>query len=638
MTNKFNKPNPQSKRINSFLKNRPLINSIERININTSTETLNKMIINKIISYNGIGSNTFGLPGKGWDLLNQELETAINNGRLNYIPVSNETSTVYMAAYESEINKKIGISLCSSGPAVTMASTAIGNMYNETKSCVCFFGYSSNNFQHIDMAILKPITKAIIYIGPDTINPQQKIDDAFYIAKNGTSEFPGNGPVAVFIYDTLWDKPYKYTENNIPYIKTNNSNTQMLNSIFSNINSKSKIIIRVGERVSIDNIKILADLTNTYKNIYLHLTVLSKTYLNNIDNYTNVGVEGPMANNIINSNYSSVTTVIEIGSGIEYSLVNYEDIRQMMNINSRIFYIQDIYFQYPPFSSNIENTLITDVNKFVVDFVNLIPLRYPSVYINSMYYWSNTKKEQNDFFVNLLDSYLTQKNGSSFTTAAIIAQILKIIYQLQSQYNSDGNITKMIINDDKLYSTDVGLSSFIADSLIYHSNVNHILNFSQFAAIGCSVACVAGRLMNNEFNDAVVFLGDGGFLNVPGYIIDLTNVLNMFPLKRCLFILLNDMKYSAVTRSEELAFGGASTIISSTINIQSSVDMFSITTALMGNKFTQSLKITDSTGVNSLSNFVNNWYTKSNGYSSGGFYFIYYESINSMPIIIGNDY
>ena len=96
-----------------------------------------------------------------------------------------------------------------------------------------------------------------------------------------------------------------------------------------------------------------------------------------------------------------------------------------------------------------------------------------------MYYWSNTKKEQNDFFVNLLDSYLTQKNGSSFTTAAIIAQILKIIYQLQSQYNSDGNITKMIINDDKLYSTDVGLSSFIADSLIYHSKVNHILNFSQ---------------------------------------------------------------------------------------------------------------------------------------------------------------
>ena len=146
------------------------------------------------------------------------------------------------------------------------------------------------------------------------------------------------------------------------------------------------------------------------------------------------------------------------------------------------------------------------------------------------------------------------------------------------------------------------------------------------------------RLMNNEFNDAVVFLGDGGFLNVPGYIIDLTNVLNMFPLKRCLFILLNDMKYSAVARNEEFAFGGATTSISSTINIQSSVDMFSITTSLMGNKFKQSLKITDSTGVNSLSNFVNNWYTKSNGYSSGGFYFIYYESINSMPIIIGNDY
>jgi hypothetical protein len=140
------KPNTQSKRVYIFNKNN--VKSYSNTNNSpepspityTSTKVIAQLIIDKIIEKNGKGSNIYGVTGAATYSANNVIQNAVNAGDINYVHSSNECAGIYMAAYEAEINNNIGIHFCTAGPGTTMATTAIGSLFNETKPCIIFFG------------------------------------------------------------------------------------------------------------------------------------------------------------------------------------------------------------------------------------------------------------------------------------------------------------------------------------------------------------------------------------------------------------------------------------------------------------------------------------------------------------------
>lgn len=588
-----------------------------------SEETIAELLINKIIDKNGEGSNIYGVTGAATYLANDYIQDKITNNKINYIHSSNESAGIYMAAYEAEITGKVGVHFCTAGPGTAMATTAIGSLFNETKPAVIIFGVPGNNFQYIDRGIMAGITKKIIYIDKTTVNPQTLIDDAFNIAVNGTTEFPGQGPVALFVNSDMWREKYTTTAITQPYVRNVNQVviTQMINKISQQINSLAspRIIIRVGERVSIENIEKLAKLTNTHTNIYLHLTYLSKTYIDSTS-YTNVGIEGPMGNTFVNTNYADADIVIDIANSINYSLIVYPDVKLIMSqTNSSIFYCLDQNLPYKPVSATPANTIMTDPNEFVLTLINMINNKSNL----SGDLWLDTKNNQNQHVNDLVNSYVSQINNSVPTTAAILAQVLKTIYSLQLDPN------KKLICDNHLYSSDVGASSFIFDSIVIHEKINHNLNFGEFSAIGCSLAAAAGRMRTTTYGDLICVIGDGGFLNVPGYLIDLINVIMAVgSTKRCLFIFLNDHQYSNVALAEEVKFGQV-TSITSTAEIQKHLNCVNMITAMLGEACIKKLEV--DTSLTDLDTFVDNWYKKGEGYTTQGFYLISYTTTDGTP-------
>lgn len=629
------KPNRQSARISSFVKANPQVQGPPPmvITYTVSSEVLAQLLVNKIVAKNGVNSNIYGVTGAATYSANKIIQNAIDANLLNYIHASNESAGIYMAAYEAEINNTVGVHFCTAGPGTAMAATAIGSLFNETKPCVIIFGVPTNNFQYIDRSIMAGITKRVIYIDSSTVNPQTLIDDAFYIALNGTTEFPGQGPVALFIHNDMWNSTYTLSNEVRPYTKTINQSDvmQLITKISKGVTSfdNPRVIVRVGERVSINNITQLAILTQTYPNIYLHLTYISKTYIDSAA-YTNVGIEGPMGMGVVNGNYSAASVVIDIANDIGYGLIVDGDVKPLMPANAYIFYCLDQNLPYKPTSSTSANTIITDPNNFVTKLIEMVTVTGNSTSKLSNNPWPNTKTAQNADIITMIGKYISQTNfvgTTKPTTASVIARAVQTIYSLQS------NNQTMLIKDNHLYSSDVGAVSFIFDSILMHQKVNHNLNFGEFSPIGCSLAAAAGRMMTGEYDDLICVIGDGGFLNVPGYLIDLLNVI-MSPgsTKRCLFMFMNDNRYSNVALAEKVKFG-AFTDVTSTATIQRNLNCVNMIAAILGSACRQQLSLNDDSSLEDLSSFVSNWYTRQIGYTSAGFYFISYTTVTGTPII-----
>jgi hypothetical protein len=147
-------------------------------NIIFSEESLIELILNKVIELNGFGSNIYGLPGAAWYSADDNIQKYISNGSINYIHTSNESSSLYMAAYESLSSKKVGITFSTSGPGTLMAMTSIGTAFYEAVPLICFFGVRDTNFQYIDKDILYYTSKKVYYIDDNTINPEIILEDA----------------------------------------------------------------------------------------------------------------------------------------------------------------------------------------------------------------------------------------------------------------------------------------------------------------------------------------------------------------------------------------------------------------------------------------------------------------------------
>lgn len=606
-----------------------------------SEQPVGQLILNKIISHNGKGSRIYGVPGSGWYLEDQYIQDALDKGDIDYINSTDESSSVFMAAYDSEVSSdpqvgQVGVAFGTTGPGLAVSVNGIINASRETKSVVIFLGFANNsNFQYVDTSLVETITNKVLRITEKTLNPGQIIDDAFYIAKFGTTKNPCRGPVAVFVDKTAWSLPYLYNNCVNKYKREINYKNiySFIQKICNSINSYTLIIIRIGERVNIDVIKRLADLTKVYKNIYLHLTYLSKPYLNYYD-YENVGYEGPksLAAPCIVDQYKKADIVIDIANDIELSSILVTDIVDLIPKNAKIFFILSQTLGYNPKGSNKYNTITTDPNIFS----NALIWRLNACMPNIERIWASERQLENSQLIQLIQNYKKQKNPKTgvLTEASFICQILWNIYSMQT-YNIgvEENKVKLVIDDDNLYSYDIGTASFIIGSFIYTNLVDYQLPFGEYSSIGTSLAGAAGRSWSKKYanGDIIEFIGDGGWLNFSQSFPNLLNAVSSNLSQRCLFIFMNDNSYTNVANDEREVFG-YSTQITSTIPIQKDIHIIESLKSLIGPKCIKTLLLTDMYEESiELKDFITKWYKKEGDFSQSGFYFIEYRTISGYP-------
>jgi thiamine pyrophosphate-dependent acetolactate synthase large subunit-like protein len=582
--------------------------------IKKSVNKFMSMVLNKIITNNGINSNIYGLTGAAWYQANQVLQNYINNNSINYIHSSNESSAIYQASYEAysynlkNNDTKVGITFVTAGPGTTMALTALGSALNESIPMICFFGVPVINFQFIDISVARAVCKYVFYIDNNTLNPQKIIDKAFQIAIKGTKHNTGMGSVGIFVLDSLWNSKFSYTDFSYPlisYPKNTDIIRKMGIKILRSLRSNSKIIIRIGERVSIENLTKLIELSTLYTNIYIHLTLHSSNYVNSF-NMENVGIEGPYENTYMNAHYQYATHVLDIGQGIEYNSFVYSDVKTLMNSNSTLFYIYNTPLRYKPESMNKTNTLYVNPNEFIPIFIN--QFKRLNQFSSS---WTNDDTKLS-FYNDILTSYQNQTKNNICTQLSVLSNLMYTIYSFPDNRTSD-NIP--LIDDNLLYVGDVGLAAFISQSFIHTTTPISKVLLSEFSPIGSSLSCTAGYLRTGNYDGFISINGDGGFMNVPGYAIDLKNVFKDNSTLTGLIILCNDKTYTNVEFAEYELFNQTTTI-TETDYLQSGINIGYILRELLGDVVYDYVEYTNLTlsTISTLQSYVYTWYnTKPSG-------------------------
>ena len=276
-----------------------------------------------------------------------------------------------------------------------------------------------------------------------------------------------------------------------------------------------------------------------------------------------------------------------------------------MKENTPLFYILNSKSKYPPSSSNISNTLYMNVNIFLNLFLKFyVNVPFPLVA------WSDVRQSESTYVSTILNAYKSQTSlidNTTLTTISIVAQCFDVIYKNQPNNYTNGNL-EMVIDDNLLYSTDVGLVSFLTNSFIRLKNTMAISILGEFSAIGSSISVTAGYLRTNKYKGAVMVIGDGGFLNVSSYLIDLCKVLNENPDYSILILLMNDNCYTNVAEGELVLFGNY-TSITSTSSLQIGIDLGTIASSFFGSKLSNYKKITDTFDSSELTDFITSWYT-----------------------------
>jgi len=608
------------------------------MNNNNNNNNISEQIINKIIEINGKGSYIFGICGSTWYEVDKTIQDNINKGLIKYFHSSNESAGINVAAYHASIINKVGVHFCTGGPGAAMAVTGVANIFNEAKPCVIFIGIPTNSyFEYFDPNIMRPISSAVFFIKDVNSNVNLIVDEAFKIAKYGTKVNPRQGAVVVFVNQSLWllDSKYNniYVNNKYLYNWEHDTNkiNQMLSKIQKSINANTKVIIRVGHNVSIENVKKLANLTNEYKNFYLQLTYHSKSYFDAVDKkYPNVGIEGNLGDPVVNNNYSNTDVVIEFGLDFNeiYYLFEFQDVSIYTPPNTPIWYIVNGVEQFLPQYITEYNSISTKCDYFIEKWIKQVYTMYPKPSKSAIWF---PIKEKNNYWKQIVDKYILQNQDGILTTASVISQVLKTIYELQK------NNEAYVIKDNILYATDLGTSSFIFTQLTNHSQPQHFLSYYDFCPIGVGSAGAAGYILTGRYTDAVFIIGDGGFTNSPGYVMDLVNMIAKNPSMRCLLLFMNDKSYTNVKIEEIQAFGYY-TSLSSTIPNQVNIDYYNLLKALTGNLFVSSLIISDlKEPSKELNSYVKGWYNKELGFTKGGIYIINYNTTKGTPFFYLSD-
>ena len=159
----------------------------------------------------------FGLPGSSVFQWNKILQNAIDANRLEIIHITNETAGAYAAQNFSdskEGQKKIGVVFTTRGPGITMAITGIASALREELPMIYLVGVSptdrKDESQNVDLTILDKVSKKVFRITKEMLSTSEiedVIDEACFIAINGTPQNPGRGPVSILVNLDVWRNP-----------------------------------------------------------------------------------------------------------------------------------------------------------------------------------------------------------------------------------------------------------------------------------------------------------------------------------------------------------------------------------------------------------------------------------------------
>jgi hypothetical protein len=607
-------------------------------------KTIGEILLDTLIETNGVPCPLWGVCGAAWYPFNNEIQDYQNRGLVKYYGPSSEPSGGFMATYYGERPKqhiqhpRIGTLITTAGPGTTEAITAVANAFHEEMPLLTICSVPSDtNFQYVDVKIMTTVVKSEFIIDASVSNVLQIFKEAIRICHFGTPQNPGPGSVVIFIFKNMFDTVVPtLNQIYIPASLPSYDYQNVFDSLRQYVDPSMRIVLRIGSRVNLTMAYQLAEFSNQQDNIIVSFVYSMSSCINNLwksEQYPRVVVEGPLSTLTYDNIYSKADRVFQLGIGVVYTLIEFLDVTKIPGIpwseESLLFNFYDEIEPYSEAPSAFLSMNVKDINQFIMV---LIPFLQE---IGSSTQWIINHTQGNIEFGEFLFSYYDQRTQSTltpglsvFTSATLVASTMLSLYFLQHPCSVPFTLT-----DNHMYVVDIGAASFIGGQLIRHEKEEHLLTFSQFSPIGCSPSALAGRMLRQDYDDCVLILGDGGFLNVANNVIDLNNMMHSLK-KRCLLIFADDVRYSNVAIAEENLFGNY-TQLTSTLPIQQQVSATSIIQVMTSP--VQSIHITEETQEliwnGALSQFIENWFSQHPGYTDTGIYLISGRT-SSIPVFL----
>lgn len=549
----------------------------------------------------------FGLAGSSSFQWNQILQDAIdyvpptpadNYKKLNMVNITNESAGAYEAQNFSN-DKKVGFVFTTRGPGITMALTGIASAMREELPMLYICGVSptdiKDEFQNLDLSTLSKVTKKTFRITRKIIcmqNVTDIINEACFIAINGTKENPGKGPVALMVDFDFWRTPMSITCNScwVPprHVLTGNEDDALWDLInrwnrvtgdttktfldppTNSIPKGGIIVMRVGTRCSPETARKMVELADYFPQMYVVSSFDARGMIDPMSSPKYLDVQGPAGNRSANAAVTLALTnpnsgafrglVIDAGVGVLYTTLS-DDINGNIPLNSAI----------PLNDNSTSNVLrlfdepiekdgyLVNVNYVLNKLYDLVlPVDQGKLFKNNIIHVSNFG-DPNVQFRKIYDEYVRQGPNAYYypgnpgptietpiqhalpSVGHNVARCMKNFFD-----DATGNNEKtLVIDSDEYYHVyDSGTAAFMAGQLGRMKYSHNDGNYTEYSAIGLSMSSAAGKIWGNP-KHAVVYIGDGAFMNMMASIIDLKQAA-IENGKKALLLYFNDYRYGNV--------------------------------------------------------------------------------------------
>lgn len=556
----------------------------------------------------------FGLAGSSTFQWNSILQEAIdylpntpadNFKKLKMIHITNECAGTY-AAQNFSNNMKVGVVFTTRGPGITMALTGIVSAMREELPLVYICGVSptdiKDEFQNVDLTILDKVAKRTYRITSSNNCIQHVhniITNACHVAIAGTNKNPGKGPVVIMVDFDFWRKSLNTKCNMcwIPHrVLTGNEKPAIREIIkkWNTITNQSIIVMRIGTRCSPEIARKMVKLSDYFPQLYIVATFDARGMIDPDPSKTNnkyLDVHGPVGNRAANNavNYALANgLVIDAGVGVLYTTLSVDVVGNVIRL----------------FDEPIEKDgYMVNVNYVLDKLYGLVfQVDQGKLYKNMSYIYNNFGNATTQFKL-IYDEYVRQGPGAYYypgvngpTIEIPISHVLPSIGHIVARCMKnfyDNDTTSLVINSNDYYHVyDSGTAAFIAGQLGRMKYSNNDGVYTEYSAIGLSLASAAGKIWGNP-KHVVVYIGDGAFMNMLGSIIDLKQAAHMNN-KKALILYFNDYRYGNVALGDLALPPNTYTSIPITVDLLNQFDVNALMISVCGApKFCHAFNDTD---------------------------------------------
>lgn len=562
-----------------------------------------QIIADTIIRLQGGNGKIWGIPGTTTYLFDDAAQDAIDQGRLEYIQVSHESSGAYAASMWSDYDiNRVGVCMSTRGPGVTTVSSGLASATREELPLLYISAVAidrtSDIFQILDPSFLDPITKKILTINTSIVSQleiENIIEEAYYTALDGTTDNPGEGVVAVIVETPVWTQKYNMTGGVCKYVRPNivltgNESTALTKIISQwNLQSTEKITFRLGPRVKYETALKIIELANNFPQVYVTTVFDARSLLDPAISPKFLDMEGPIGNSAANTAVKNSNLVIDAGVGVIYTTL----VDDVLNTTTRtVIRLFDEPIEKVGYFVNVDNVL------------DRLYARQADLQVGSFYPVENPTIA----FERQLNQYLNvyAKNTIGYLVASCVNEFYGPNYTVNNDYN---------------HITDSGTATFMAAQLLRSTNHKNVDIFTEYAPIGLGTGSASGKIFGTN-KDTVLYIGDGGLMSMLGSLIDL-NRAAISTGSRALILLFDDHKYGNVALGDLAAFG-AYKEPTSTVNLHKYFDFSVLLSSLTGVVMSPSVQ-----GTNLNLNFLRSFINRAPGFQHPGTYIMIMYGITS---------